>query len=104
MGTKIKNSTPVKKGTGTDVVKKDAAVVATVKKVTTGPRYDLLDNWMGLNIAVKDMDEKESLALIVRERANRCRPNVILRLHGRYNRMRALREKTEFMRPTKAEK
>lgn len=66
-----------------------------------GFRLDLLDNWMGLNAEVKDMSEAECEALINHERENRCRPNVILRLHGRFNKLRGLREKQEWMRGPK---
>ncbi len=62
-------------------------------------RVDLLDNWMGLNAEVKTMSEDEAESLIQHERENRCRPNVILRLHGRFNKLRGIREKSELMRP-----
>jgi chemotaxis protein histidine kinase CheA len=60
-------------------------------------RTELLDNWMELNKVISTMQEPEAFALIEAERAGRCRPNIILRLHGRFNRLRAMREKREMM-------
>jgi hypothetical protein len=67
-------------------------------------RVELLDNWVQLNLQVKNMSEEECKALIDHEREGRCRPNVILRLHGRFNKLRGLREKLEFMRSAKDSK
>lgn len=72
---------------------------ASRKVVEPEFRIDLLDNWMELNKEMRDMGEDEAMALVNAERAGRCRPAVILRLHGRYNKLRALREKSEFMVP-----
>lgn len=70
-------------------------------KAKTAPRVHLLDNWMELSAEVKTMKEDEAFCLLEAERASRCRPNVILRLHGRYNRMRGERERMEMMQPLK---
>jgi pyridoxine/pyridoxamine 5'-phosphate oxidase len=70
------------------------------KEVTTdkaGNRLSLLNNWMELADALKEMPEKEAEALITAERKGQCRPNILLRLHGRFNKMRGMREKTEIM-------
>jgi hypothetical protein len=47
---------------------------------------------------LKNMSEAEAFALIDRERETRIRPNVLLRLHGRGNKLRGAREKAEIMR------
>ena len=90
--------TKATKATATFSPSKPKPSPALAKK-QAGFRLDLLDNWMGLNTEVKDMSEAECNALIEHERAARCRPNVILRLHGRMNKLRGMREKSEFMRP-----
>ena len=81
--------------------KKVAPVVkkaAPVKKKDGEPRYELLNSWMLLNDEIKNMSEAEAFALIDRERETRLRPNVLLRLHGRGNKLRGAREKAEIMR------
>lgn len=95
---KPSNKKAAKKPAPAPAEKKPAPVKKTTKADKPAEfRFDLLNNWMELNKVVKDMDEKEAFALIERERQNRCRPNVILRLHGRFNRLRGERERTEFM-------
>ena len=99
MTTKKKVVAPVKKKVVAPVKKAAPAKKAAPKK--EGFRYDLLSNWMILNQEIKNMSEAEAFALIERERETRLRPNVLLRLHGRFNRLRGTREKSEFMRPVK---
>jgi hypothetical protein len=72
-----------------------------VGKLTKAPgfRVNLLDSWMELNATVKDMAEDELAALITAERKGQCRPNILLRLHGKMNKLRGLREKSEIMQP-----
>ena len=87
---------------------------ATVKVEKSGPkpapaqarkdgglRIGLLDSWLDLNKVVSSMSEEESKALIDHEREHECRPAVIMRLHGRFNKLRGKRERQEMMRPVK---
>lgn len=62
-----------------------------------GYRFDLLDNWMGLNEVMGNMGEAESFALLEHERGNKQRPAILMRLHGRFNKLRGQREKLEMM-------
>ena len=93
---KKKEKLPFKPGTEGVLVKKERPPVETKK---TGFRINLLDHWMELNAIVNDMAEDELSALITAERKGQCRPNILLRLHGRFNKLRGLREKSEIMQP-----
>lgn len=73
-------------------------------KKEKGFRISLLDNWMKLNAETSKMSEEECFALIMHERETTCRPNFILRLYGRYSKLRGLRERTEFMARVKPSK
>jgi hypothetical protein len=97
---KKKEKLPFKPGTEGVLVKKNR-VPQDVGKLTKAPgfRINLLDSWMELNAAVKDMAEDELSALITAERKGQCRPNILLRLHGKMNKLRGLREKSEIMQP-----
>jgi len=54
-------------------------------------------NWRKLNETLVDMSEKEVLALLDDERANRRRVTVLTRLHQRYTILRAARERKEIL-------
>jgi hypothetical protein len=54
-------------------------------------------NWRKLNETLVDMNEKEVLALLDDERANRRRVTVLTRLHQRYTILRAARERKEIL-------
>jgi hypothetical protein len=97
----VKKSTDATKETKATVTASAAGPkpAPALARKQAGVRVELLDNWMALNTEAKDMTESECLALITAEREGRCRPNVILRLHGRYNKVRGARERTEFMQP-----
>ena len=90
-----KEKLPFKPGTE-DVMRRPAVETKKLAK-TNVFRLNLLDNWMELNATAKDMGEDELAALIIAERKGQCRPNILLRLHGRYNKLRGLREKSEIM-------
>jgi hypothetical protein len=77
--------------------KKDGGRKPVALTDKSGNRLSLLNNWMELTDALKDMPEKEAEALITAERKGQCRPNILLRLHGRFNKLRGVREKTEIM-------
>lgn len=54
-------------------------------------------NWRELNETLVRMSEKEVLALLDDERANRRRVTVLTRLHQRYTILRAARERKKIL-------
>ncbi len=58
----------------------------------------LLNNWAVLNVGLMKLKEDEVWALLAHELAHRARHQIMLRLHGRGNKLRAIRERRDFMR------
>ena len=59
----------------------------------------LLDNWMNLNKKMMQLSEEEIMFLLEAERIGRNRPAFLMRLHARFNRLRAERERKEISGP-----
>ena len=59
---------------------------------------DLLQNWAVLNTHLTKLSEKECAELLKREKKGKKRFNFLLRIYGRYNRLRTVRERAELMR------
>lgn len=57
----------------------------------------LLGNWLGLNADIMDLTPGALIQLIEVERAGRRRTQVLLRLHGRFNRLRGLDERQKLL-------
>lgn len=57
----------------------------------------LLDNWQVLNKYISKITEEQAWALLNNERADKKRPQFLLRLYGRYNTMRTQRERSELL-------
>lgn len=57
----------------------------------------ILDNWKALNTRIKTISEEECEQLLTLERQGEARPQFILRIYGRYNTLRTLRERKELM-------
>lgn len=60
-------------------------------------QIDYLENWVVLNKHVQKLDEDTLRKLIDKEKKGHNRPQFLVRLHGRYNRLRAQREKKEIL-------
>ncbi len=56
-----------------------------------------LENWAVLNDNIQQLDEATIKALIDKEKKGESRPQFLIRLHGRYNKLRAIREKKELL-------
>jgi hypothetical protein len=62
------------------------------------PKYvELLDNWQQLNERIMRLKEEEIWSLLRHEHETRARHQIMLRLHGRGNKLRAARERRELM-------
>lgn len=59
-------------------------------------REDLLENWAALNHGLPELTEKDCLELLSFERENKRRVQFMLRIYGRYNRLRTHREREEL--------
>jgi hypothetical protein len=57
-----------------------------------------LASWRALNEIIGELSETEVAQLLVVERANKRRPNVVKRLHQRLTRLRMKRERAELRR------
>ena len=57
-----------------------------------------LKAWHALNSALKVADAGHCLDLIEREVAGDCRLRVLLRIHARYNKVRAHEERRSYLR------
>lgn len=55
-----------------------------------------LDTWLGLNAFLKKANEEDCLDLLRRERAGKNRKQFVKRIHHRYNKVRAQRERREM--------
>lgn len=57
----------------------------------------LLDNWIGLNKGLKQLNEEEAKELLEVERKGQKRQSYLLRIYGRYNTLRTKRERKQLM-------
>lgn len=56
-----------------------------------------LENWVVLNEYIQTLDEKTIKALIEKEKNNEARPQFLVRLYGRFNKLRGMRERKELL-------
>lgn len=56
-----------------------------------------LENWTNLNLALRSIDEAQAKKLLSKEREGKKRINFLLRIYGRYNRLRSDRERRELL-------
>ena len=56
----------------------------------------LLKNWALLNIKLMEVDEDTTDLLLRREKTNRARLRVMLRIYNRLSKLRSIREKQEL--------
>lgn len=63
----------------------------------TYPSGHPLESWRALNANLNSLSEKQAWELLETERAGHCRVQLILRLYGRANRLRAYRERKEML-------
>jgi hypothetical protein len=56
-------------------------------------KTDVLDSWTHLNAYLLKADEQACVELLKREQTGKNRVRFVLRIHSRYNRMRAHRER-----------
>jgi hypothetical protein len=65
--------------------------------VANEPITAALANWTALNTALRTATEDECAALLRQERKAGNRIQYLLRIHGRYNRLRSDRERREIL-------
>lgn len=56
--------------------------------------------WADLNELLRDSTEAKALALLEAEKIGKRRIQVLLRCHARFNRLRAVRERSELLKLT----
>lgn len=56
----------------------------------------LLKNWALLNVKLMEVDEDTTDLLLRREKTNRARLRVMLRIYNRLSKLRSIREKQEL--------
>lgn len=71
--------------------------VSKMSKDTTDADNALLANWATLNDSIMDLGEEQVKRLLDAEVTGQRRTQFMLRLHGRYNVLRAQRERTEML-------
>jgi hypothetical protein len=59
---------------------------------------DALANWETCNEALRNATEDEALVLLDLEKGGKRRVQYLLRIHARYNRQRAQRERAELLK------
>ena len=62
---------------------------------------EALKNFRNLNAALKDADEKTCIALLDHERMSGKRHEFLIRIYGRWNKLRAQRERLELIQRAK---
>jgi len=62
---------------------------------------EALKNFRNLNAALKDADEEVCVSLLNHERANGKRHEFLIRIYGRWNKLRAQRERLELIQRAK---
>lgn len=58
---------------------------------------DVLDNWEKCNEFLRDATEDQAKGLLAAEKRGKRRVQYLLRIHARYNRERARRERSELL-------
>jgi hypothetical protein len=69
--------------------KKDASFEAIATKA--------LSSWQDCNDFLRDATESQAYDLLQFEQAHKCRIQYVLRIHARFNRQRATRERSELL-------
>lgn len=59
-------------------------------------KTEILDNWKALNEGLKQLAEDEAYRLLQVERSDKKRLQFLLRLYGRFNTLRTIRERAEL--------
>ena len=72
-----------------------------VKKSETIIPMEVLVNWEACNNFLREASEKQAQALLDLEKAGKRRVQYLLRIHARYNRERARRERSELLSSSK---
>lgn len=62
---------------------------------------ETLVNWESCNNFLREASEKQAQALLDMEKAGKRRVQYLLRIHARYNRERARRERSELLSSSK---
>lgn len=57
-----------------------------------------LTNWKTLNVALKKLSEKQVHSLLRNERQGAARPTFVMRIYGRFAKLREQRERSELQR------
>lgn len=57
----------------------------------------ILDNWQALNDGIRSLSEDHVKQLLELEKSGQRRTQFLLRLYGRYNTLRTVRERKELM-------
>lgn len=61
------------------------------------PHTKVLRTWNSLNAALRNIDEKGCQSLLDFEKKTKRRSQILIRLFGKYNRLRADRERRELL-------
>lgn len=69
--------------------------------MTAGEAKQTLGSWVRLNKVLQSADEKECHMLMETERKGQRRVTFLLRIHSRFNKLRAERERKEIILPKK---
>lgn len=64
-------------------------------------KIEALKSWEALNNAVNISNEKQCLQLLKSEKKGRARKQFLFRIHSRYNKLRAIRERLELQDASK---
>lgn len=61
-------------------------------------KTDLLKNWLTLNEKIHGCTEKDCAELLAREKRGQRRATFLLRIYGRFNTLRCVRERGELLK------
>lgn len=67
------------------------------KNLTEAGLRGALSSWTSLNNVVGELSEDQLMALLKLEQQGARRPTFLMRIYGRYNRVRALRERQALL-------
>lgn len=70
--------------------------MATKKTKTKVVDEALLRSWQGLNAHIRELTEVQALSLLEMEKKGKRRLGFLMRLYGRFNTMRTIRERQEL--------
>lgn len=59
---------------------------------------DVLKNWEAVNIFMLSATEKEAAQLLEAEKVGAARLSVLMRIYGRFNKLRTRRERSELLK------